>query len=97
MATFVEMMACAFVPARAVVGGKSAAVGAHAPQVLRAPEPDENAAAEGKPPEELSLVTMRAMSENMPPAATTGIPVSATASSTEGSNSVPFRIDSCIA
>ena len=43
-------MACAFVPARAVVGGKSAAVGAHAPQVLRAPEPDENAAAEGKPP-----------------------------------------------
>ena len=50
VATFVEMMACAFVPARAVVGGKSAAVGAHAPQVLRAPEPDENAAAEGKPP-----------------------------------------------
>ena len=50
MATFVEMMACAFVPAPAVVGGKSAAVGAHAPQVLRAPQPDENAAAEGKPP-----------------------------------------------
>ena len=50
VATFVKMMACAFVPARAVVGGKSAAVGAHAPQVLRAPEPDENAAAEGKPP-----------------------------------------------
>ena len=50
VATFVKMMACAFVPARAVVGGESAAVGAHAPQVLRAPEPDENAAAEGKPP-----------------------------------------------